>query len=163
MEKYIDIQGYEGLYQVSDLGNVKSVQRVILRSDNRRRTISEKIKQGTHDKGYKRISLIDKNGIAKSHYIHRLVMYNFVDKCDLIVDHINGIKHDNRLVNLRYCTNSENLTYRNTSKKYSTNHKYIYYTENCFRVYKSRKRFKTIEQALDARRKIHKNDFDTQD
>ena len=57
MEIYKDIKGYEGLYQVSNLGNVKSIERVIIRSDNRKRTIKEKIKEGTHNKGYKRITV----------------------------------------------------------------------------------------------------------
>lgn len=151
MEKYLDVVGYEGIYIVSDLGIVKSVKRVIFRSDGRKRTIPEKIKVGTHNKGYKRIALIDFDGNSKSVYVHRLVMEAFKGKSSLYVDHINGIKDDNRLKNLRYVTNSENLTFRNTEKKYTTDFPYIYFDKirNKYKVYKSKKRFDTIEEAIE--------------
>lgn len=151
MEKYLDVPEYEGLYVVSNLGIVKSVKRLIIRSDGRKRTIPEKIKEGTHNKGYKRISLVDLNGKSKSVYVHRIVMEAFKGKSNLYVDHINGVKDDNRLENLRYVTNSENLTFRNTDKKYTTEYPYIYFDKkrDKFKVYKSKKRFDTIEDALD--------------
>lgn len=151
MEKYIDVIGYEGLYMVSDQGNVKSVKRIILRSDGRKRTIHEKIKEGTHNKGYKRIALVDNNGKSTSLYVHRIVMESFIGKSNLYVDHINGVKDDNRLENLRYVTNSQNLTFRNTEKTYSTEYPYIYFdkTRSKYLVYKSKKRFATIEQAIE--------------
>ena len=156
METFLDVKGYEGIYIVSNFGNVKSVQRVIVRRDGRKRTIMQRIKTGTHDKGYKRISLISLDGKSKSHYVHRLVMAAFNGPSDLYVDHINGIKDDNRLENLRYVTNSENLTFRNTDKKYSTEYPYIYKSkENCFRVYGCKKRYKTIEEALERAGEIH--------
>ena len=97
MEIYKDIKGYEGLYAVSNYGNVKSIERLIIRSDGRKRTIKEKIKEGTHNKGYKRIALVDKLGNSKSFYVHRIVAHNFIKESDLYVDHINGDKKDNIL------------------------------------------------------------------
>ena len=149
MEVWKDIKGYEGLYKVSNLGYVKSIERIIVRSDGRNRTIKEKIKEGTHNKGYKRISLVDKNGLSKSYYVHRLVIMNFMHISEMYVDHINGSKTDNRLVNLRYATNSENLTFRNTDKVYKSKHPYVYLENKTgdYRVYKHGKRFKNFEEA----------------
>jgi hypothetical protein len=149
MEIYKDIQGYEGIYQVSNYGNVKSLKRVIMRSDNRPKTIPEKIKIGMHNKGYKRVALCDVNGNSKSFYVHRLVMATFSHKSDLYVDHINGDKTNNHLDNLRYVTNSENLTFRNTDTQYKSGHPYVYHDKarNQYRVYKYGPRIKTFEEA----------------
>lgn len=151
MEKYLDVVGYEGIYIVSDLGNVKSIERVLIRSDGRKRTIPEKFKDGTHNKGYKRIALVDLQGNSKSFYVHRLVMEAFKGKSELYVDHINGDKKDNRLENLRYVTNSENLTFRNTEKEYSTQYPHIYFDKarNKFKIQRCGKRFESIEEALE--------------
>ncbi len=149
MEKYLDIKGYEGLYQVSNFGNVKSLKRIICRSDGIKRTVNEKIKEGTHNKGYKRVSLVCSKGLSKSHYVHRLVLKTFLFDSDLYVDHINGNKQDNYLTNLRYATNSENLTFRNTDKIYKSKHPYVYYDKirNEYRVHKFGKRFKNFDEA----------------
>lgn len=149
METYKDIIGYEGLYQVSNFGNVKSLNRIILRSDGRKRTIKEKIKEGTHNKGYKRIVLYDNNSVGKSYYVHRLVLQTFLQKSDLYIDHIDGNKKNNVLENLRYVTNSQNLTFRNTDKTYKSKHPYVYYDANRkqYRVYKFGKRFNSFEEA----------------
>ena len=149
MEIYKDIFGYEGLYQVSNFGNVKSLNRIILRSDGRKRTIKEKIKEGTHNKGYKRIVLYDNNSVGKSCYVHRLVLQTFLHQSDLYVDHIDGNKQNNNFTNLRYVTNSENLTFRNTITKYKSKHPYVYFDSkrNQYRVYKFGKRFNSFEEA----------------
>jgi hypothetical protein len=150
MEIYKDIKGYEGLYQVSNYGFVKSLNRVIVRSDGRKRTIKERIKEGTHNKGYKRISLCDNNGNSKSLYVHRLVAEAFIGVSNLVVDHIDGNKANNHIDNLRYVTNQQNLIFRNTETKYKSRHPYIYYDNkrNQYRVYKVGKRFNTYEEAL---------------
>lgn len=59
-------------------------------------------------KGYCRVTLY-KNGKKKYFTIHRLVMLSFVGESKLQVNHINGIKDDNRLENLEYCAASENI------------------------------------------------------
>ena len=94
MEIWKDIIGYEGLYQVSDFGNIKNKKGLILKPVCR--------------KGYLSIGLY-KNNIYKRFSIHRLVMLSFVGSSQLQVNHINGNKKDNRLCNLEYCTNSENI------------------------------------------------------
>jgi hypothetical protein len=87
MEKEIwkDVPSYEGLYQVSNLGRVKSLK-----------FGKEKIlKSGTNTKGYFYVILCNKN--TQPFSIHRLVMRAFVGESDLQVNHKNGIKTDNRL------------------------------------------------------------------
>jgi DNA-binding CsgD family transcriptional regulator len=98
IEHWKDVPNYEGLYRVSDLGRVKSLK-----------WGKEKIlKPGDNDRGYLRVVLF-KEREGKRFFIHRLIMLAFVGESDLQVNHKNGIKTDNRLDNLEYCTRSENL------------------------------------------------------
>lgn len=97
IEQWKDIIGYEGHYQVSNFGRVKSLKGGI-----------EKIlKDPVGSRGYRKVSLI-KNGKTKTPVVHRLVMISFIGKSDLICNHINADKTDNRLENLEYCTHREN-------------------------------------------------------
>lgn len=96
-EIWKDIPNYEGLYQVSNLGRVKSFKRG-----------KEKILKPRLDRvGYYHVGLCE-GGERKSNLVHRLVMLAFVGESDLQVNHKNGAKSDNRLENLEYCTSSEN-------------------------------------------------------
>lgn len=93
------IPGYEGIYDISDMGNVYSYKN--------KKHDGKIITGGIDSKWYRTISLY-KNGSIKSHGLHRLVMLVFVGESELDVDHINGDRADNRLENLRYCTRSQN-------------------------------------------------------
>ena len=115
MEEWKDIKGYEGIYQISNKGRVKSL--------NYNRTGKEKIREGTVDNtGYKIISL-SKNGKEKKYSIHRLVAQAFLPNPDNlpVVNHKDENKLNNNVENLEWCTHKYNCNYgtRNerTSKK----------------------------------------------
>lgn len=110
-ETWKDIAGYEGLYQVSDLGNIRIMDRM-----RRGRVGNYYFKTGgikkTHlnHEGYVRTGLTNSDGLSATHTVHRLVGLAFVDNPLGLpeLNHINGIKTDNRAVNLEWCTASEN-------------------------------------------------------
>jgi hypothetical protein len=110
-EIWKDIPGYEGLYQVSNLGNVKSCSRI--RKGGRYncvRTYKEKqLKNIKNPYGYIYVQLYGENH-TKKYFTHRLVALAFVLNPEKkpSVNHINGIKHDNRVENLEWVTHSEN-------------------------------------------------------
>jgi hypothetical protein len=94
-----DIPGYGGRYAISGLGHVYS------RNYNGTGQLREM--KPTNCKGYRRVCLQD--GAEKKHrFVHRLMLEAFVGPSALQVNHKNGKKHDNRLMNLEYVTASEN-------------------------------------------------------
>lgn len=112
-EIWKDIEGYEGLYQVSNLGNVKSLDcRVNFKdnSQNYKRLKKGKIlKKTINTKGYYYVNL-SKQSKVKNIKIHRLVANAFVSNPNNynIVNHIDGNKLNNRFDNLEWCTFSHN-------------------------------------------------------
>lgn len=130
MEEWRDIEGYEGLYQVSNEGRVKSVQRVIQRSNGRPQTINEKIlSQGTNFWGYKYVSLSNQFG-HKTFTVHRLVAKTFIPNPNNYEDinHKNEDKTLNTLENLEWCTAKYNANYgTRTQKQVETARKNGYY------------------------------------
>lgn len=113
-EIWKDIQGFEGRYQVSNMGHVRSLDRWS-RSEHPFFIKGKMLKLSPNNgrKGYLRIALYDGNRNAKHYEVHRLVALHFVPgyKEGLVVNHINEIKTDNRSENLEWCTYQYNLNY----------------------------------------------------
>lgn len=105
-----DIKGYEGYYQISNLGQVKSLLRIVPHSLKGKKTIPEIIlKQLIDNVGYYS-SRLTKNGKGTTVRTHRLIAVSFIPNTDNkpCVNHKNGIKTDNSIENLEWCTHSEN-------------------------------------------------------
>lgn len=116
IEIWKDILGYEGLYQVSNLGNVRSL-------NYRRSGKTKLLKQGT-DNGYKRVEL-SKNGKKKKYWVHRLVAIAFISNPNNYkeVNHKDEDKSNNNVNNLEWCTREYNNNYGTRNKRTSESHK----------------------------------------
>lgn len=114
MEIWRDIEGYEGLYQVSSDGRVKSLEKV-----NNNHLVKEKIlKSGNNGMGYLFV-VLSKEGKIKNYTIHRLVAQAFLPNPDNLpqVNHKDEDKSNNRVENLEWCTQQYNNTYGTRLKK----------------------------------------------
>lgn len=106
-EEWRDIKDYEGLYQVSNLGRIKS----FARKDRLGRPVYDRIlKQSISSYGYCVVTL-HKNGKARQRLVHRLVLEVFSDNPynKPYINHVNGVKTCNVINNLEYCTHAENI------------------------------------------------------
>lgn len=109
-EIWKDIKGYEGLYQVSNLGRVKSLYKEIIKSNGRNFYSKEKLLKFTMRSGYYNINLTS-NKIRKSFEVHRLVAQAFIPNVNNLpqVNHKNGNKTDNKVENLEWVTRKGNM------------------------------------------------------
>lgn len=113
IEKFKPVQGYAGIYEISNLGRVKSLSRVVERKDGNTRVTEDRIILPFLTKcGYHQIVLC-KDGVRKKHYIHRLVANAFIENPNKlpIINHKDENKLNNRVENLEWCTAYYNLRY----------------------------------------------------
>lgn len=110
MEIWKDIKGYEGCYQISSNGRLRSLDRYVNGISGCKRLFRGKLMNLYLDKGGYQINLLAKNGKKKNVKIHRLVANAFIPnpKHKKQVNHINEVKTDNRVKNLEWATNREN-------------------------------------------------------
>jgi len=115
-EIWKDIKGYEGWYMVSSCGRVKSLCRIVDRTNKygttHKKLIRERIMRDSPcGHGYRKVTL-SKGGVKKYINVHSLVYSTFRGsyKKPLQVDHINNVKTDNRLENLQLLSNRANVT-----------------------------------------------------
>lgn len=123
-EVWKDIPNYEGLYQVSNLGRVKSLDRNVISSDGRKmELIGKYLKQVKRSDGYNQVYL-SKCGKVNSRLTHIILAITFLNhtpsRCKIVVDHIDNNPSNNELSNLQLITHRENLSKdkKNKTSKY---------------------------------------------
>lgn len=118
-EEWKDLIGYEGLYQISNYGRVKSIERVIISKKAKREVKSRIVKPYDHSGGYIDYVLF-KDGEKKHIYAHRLVAQHFLQNPNNLpeVNHKDFDKRNNHVLNLEWCTASENITHYHRGKKF---------------------------------------------
>jgi len=109
-EEWKDIEGYEGLYQVSDLGMVKSLERHVVGRWGCSQYFPERLLKINNGDRYASACLC-KNGIKKVFRVHKLVATHFIENPDNLpqVNHKDGIKSNNAANNLEWCTAYHNI------------------------------------------------------
>lgn len=122
MEAWKDIPGYEGKYQVSDLGRVKSIERITSKGNH----LQEKIMKTCKDPGGYAFVGLWVDGKKRNFKIHRLVIETFspiegMEKLDC--NHKDEDKTNNSLENLEWLSRKENLNYGTHNKKISEAHR----------------------------------------
>ena len=118
VEIWRDVKGYEGLYQVSNLGRVKSLDREVDIYNKNNKKIHKRIikgkalKYGGNTLGYINVALY-KDGVLKRIYVHRLVAEAFISNPNNYpcINHIDENKENNNVDNLEWCTVKYNINY----------------------------------------------------
>lgn len=118
MEIWKDIEGYEGLYKISNLGRVMSCERYVRTCGNGKRLVESKIlKQSKCPGGYNEVGLWKKNK-SKTYLVHRFVAKAFLENPNNYpeVNHKDENKDNNCVDNLEWCTSKYNANYGNRTR-----------------------------------------------
>lgn len=134
IEDWCPVVGYEGLYEVSNLGRVRSLDRKVW---NGRCFYTKKgriLIQTKTTTGYWKIDF-KKDGIKKSYKVHRLVAFAFIPKVEgkNIINHIDGNPLNNKVSNLEWCTQSENMKHAHEAQLVPNN--FNLYKESIIKEY----------------------------
>ena len=157
---FVDVEGYEGLYKINRNGDIWSCR-------------NGRVLKPALARGYKMIGL-HKDGKQKSYPIHRLIMLHFVpNPCNLkCIDHINRIRTDNRIENLRWSSHRDNsinreyvenrrgtirtITYKRKDGTITTTYRLRYNLQGEYGNQNQKsKTFKTREEAESFRKEIY--------
>lgn len=109
-ERWVAVAGFEGLYEVSDHGNVRSLARHVKTNNNKMLFCKGQSLNPWTVYGYEKVGL-NSDGNSRQVHVHRLVAESFVSperECQTHVNHIDGNKTNNHYSNLEWCTVSEN-------------------------------------------------------
>lgn len=117
-EEWRDVVGYEGLYQVSNLGRIKGQPRVTSFGNRQKRIPLRILRPLVSKRGYYVVGL-SRDGVTKNHNIHRLVAEAFIPNPHKkrVIDHIDTNRLNNSIDNLRWCTDKENSNNPITKEK----------------------------------------------
>ena len=157
-ERWVDAVGYEGLYQVSDKGRVKSLAKREYGGARNRIRSELFLKQHKNRKGYPMVTL-RKEGVRKTYSVHRLVAKAFVPNVfnKPQVNHKDMDRANNNASNLEWMTGSENIIHgfaNNCNRKYkasNTGHRHISFTKGKYKVAITRvcdRSFENLDDAL---------------
>lgn len=160
VERWLPIQGYEGCYEVSDLGRFRSLDRIVPYSYGGTRPVKGRPLKRHSDAGGYQIVILSRLGRRRTYLAHRLVLTAFVGPPADGIEacHNNGVRDDNRLINLRWDTRSANRmdavrhrTHRNTRKSHCLrNHEFT--PENTYVYGPGWRQCKACNKARDAKR-----------
>lgn len=118
-EEWRPIPGYEGLYEASNLGKIRSIDREIRHSKNGTLTLKGRVlKLGIDKDGYLQVQL-NKNGRGKTFRVHRLVWmaFNGAIPENMQVNHVDEDKSNNRLENMNLMTCKENINFATRNQR----------------------------------------------
>lgn len=112
-EEWRSVSGYEGLYEVSNLGRVRSLDRLVQKGEVAYKRKGRILKQTPVKKSKYLHVYLFKNGVKKAYQVHRLVAYAFIPQVEgkNVINHKDGNGLNNAVDNLEWCTQSENVVH----------------------------------------------------